>query len=198
MFNKEITSSNGGYFSIVMLVFGKVIKHKFRQTSSRWWFQPLWKILPSVFKMGIFPILGENKTCLKPPPSHTTSTHPALMVGPFQRSGYHWQIFVLQNLADFRVMLVLFLSFLMLHGPFCSRGFGTWVLRVPKHLFTGELWSTRALKTHRGETPSKLLAHCVCCRFCWWFQGEFNHHENPWLWSINHGEKHPAVWFIRF
>ena len=28
-------------------------------------------------------------------------------------------------------------------GPFCNRGFGLWVKRVPKHLFTGYDWSTR-------------------------------------------------------
>ena len=40
-----------------------------------WWFQPLCKIL---VKMGIFPYRGENKTCLKPPPS--ISCH--MMISP--------------------------------------------------------------------------------------------------------------------
>ena len=47
------------------------------QRLSSWWLnQPLWKIW---FKMGIFPnFLGENKKCLKPPPSYLL---PSLQLG---------------------------------------------------------------------------------------------------------------------
>ena len=51
------------------------LKHKspyIKTSLSGWWFQPIWKIL---VKMGIFPnFRGENKKCLKPPPSYLLHT----------------------------------------------------------------------------------------------------------------------------
>ena len=43
------------------------------EKSSRWWVQPIWKVL---VKIGSFsPSRGENKNSLKPPPSHFRLQH---------------------------------------------------------------------------------------------------------------------------